>query len=72
LTVSWRWIVDTRGDQTKVDWPRLGVVVAAGLAFVRVASWLLPDAWFYAVLVVVVVVGLVIDVRLRRTGGGRS
>lgn len=67
--MSWRWLIDTRGDKVLVDWPRLSIAVAGGLAFASVLLWAVPSPWDYALLVVLLIVGITIDVRSR---GGRS
>ena len=69
LVVSWRWLVDARGDKVQVDWPRLGIAVAGALALATVLLWVVPSPWDYAVMAVLAVGGIIVDTRLRRTDG---
>ena len=69
LVVSWRWLVDARGDKVQIDWSRLGIAVAAALALATVLLWVVPSPWDYAVVVVLAVVGVIVDTRLRRRDG---
>ncbi len=41
--VSWRWLIDVRGERTKVDWPRLAVVIASAQFVVGAALWSVYD-----------------------------
>ncbi len=67
--MSWRWLVDARGDKVQVDWPRLGIAVAAAVALATVLLWVVPSPWDYAVVVVLAVVGIIVETRLRRKDG---
>ncbi len=41
--MSWRWLVDVRGDKPEIDWPRLAVVLVAGELIAALLVWLLSE-----------------------------
>lgn len=42
--VSWRWLIDVRGDEMKIDWPRLLAVLLLAEVVVGALVWLLAEA----------------------------
>ncbi|MGH9250492.1 MAG: hypothetical protein ACRD0W_13355 [Acidimicrobiales bacterium] len=64
--MSWRWLVDVRGQEPKVDWWRLGVTLAASFVLCAVLAAVLSPVVFIvgALIAAPILVGL--DVRLRR------
>lgn len=67
--VSWRWLVDVRGPEPKLDWLRLAIVLAAS-SLVTAAIAALTTRAVFLVLVLVAAPALVyLDVRLRRESG---
>jgi len=68
--VSWRWLIDVRGDEPKIDWPRLTFVLVVGEIFAGVLVWFLTE-WvgpLAMILIAMPIVALliVLDVKLRR------
>ena len=68
--MSWRWLVDVRGEEPKIDWPRLVVVLAIGEVVAGVLVWFLYEylGWAGMIIVVLPIAALLIalDVRMRR------
>jgi hypothetical protein len=57
--VPYRWVVDTRDGQTRIDWKWLVLTLVAGAVTTALAFLLLP-AWVAAIVVLVVALGSVI------------
>jgi hypothetical protein len=70
VAVSWRWLIDARGDRIQVDWPRLIVALVASSVVIAVLGWLLSPAIYLLVLVIGGVAGIALDIRLRRGRNG--
>ena len=64
--MSWRWLIDVRGPEMKVDGKRLLVAVCAGLVASAVLVAVLPAPADLAVLSVLAVTGIAADVVIRR------
>ncbi len=68
--MSWRWLIDVRGDKPRIDWPRLTIVLVIGEIVAGVLVWLLTE-WvgpLAMILIALPIVALliVLDVKLRR------
>ena len=68
--VSWRWLIDLRGEEPKIDWPRLVVVLVVAEALAAVVVWVLSEylGWAGMILMVLPIAALLIalDVKMRR------
>lgn len=68
--MSWRWLIDVRGEEPKVDWPRLVVVMVVAEAVAGILVWVLAEylGWAGMFLVALPIAGLLIalDVKMRR------
>lgn len=64
--MSWKWAIDRRSGKLRVDKRALGVAITGGVALAVLARALIPGNWFYAVVAVLTVLGIAIDVWIRR------
>lgn len=68
--MTWRWLIDVRGEEPKIDWPRLVVVLVVAEAVAGVFVWLLSEylGWAGMILIVLPIAALLIalDVKMRR------
>lgn len=68
--MSWGWLIDVRGEEPKVDWPRLAVAFVFGEIVAGVLVWLLMEyVGALAMLLVALPIGallIALDVSLRR------
>lgn len=67
--MSWRWVVDVRGEKIRVDWRWLLLAIVAGTAVPLILSRALSPGWFYVLITVMVVLGVIVDVLVRRQRG---
>ncbi len=70
--MSWRWLVDVRGDKTEIDWPRLAAVLVAAELIAGLLVWFLSESLgpLAMILIVMPIAAFLIwlDVKLRRSG----
>ncbi len=68
--MSWRWLIDVRGEEPKIDWPRLIVVMVLAEAVAGILVWVLAEhlGWAGTILIALPIAGLLIalDVKMRR------
>lgn len=64
--MSWRWVVDARGDDVKVDRKWLAISLAIAAVFTWAARRFLPAGVAIPLMFAVAVVLIVWDVRSRR------
>ena len=68
--MTWRWLIDVRGEEPKIDWPRLVVVLVVAEAVAGVFVWLLSEylGWAGMILIVLPIAALLIAlyVKMRR------
>ncbi len=71
--MSWRWLIDVRGDKTEIDWLRLGVAFVLGELIAGLLVWLLAESLgplamiVIAVPIAAVLIGLDAVIRRRDT-----
>ncbi len=75
--MSWRWLLDVRGDKPKIDWPRLAVVLVAGQLISGLLVWLLSEYPLGALAIIVLVMPIAafliwLDVKIRRREADRQ
>ncbi len=74
--MSWRWLVDVRGDKPKIDWPKLAVVLVAGELIAGLLVWLLSESLgpLTMILLVIPIAAFLIwlDVKIRRRDADRQ
>ena len=70
--VSWRWLIDLRGAEPRIDWPRLAIVLVVGEVISGVLIWFLTESLgtMAMILIVLPIFALLIalDIKLRRRG----
>jgi len=64
--VSWRWVVDVRGPEPRVDRKWLAIAVLIGLVIAGLLLAILPSPADYIAVGVIAAVGIAADVLLRR------
>ncbi len=68
--MSWRWLVDVRGDEPRIDWSRLTLAVVVGEAIAGALVWsLMGSVGAPAMIILVLPIAallIAIDVTLRR------
>ncbi len=67
--MSWRWVIDVRDKKIRVDWRWLLLAIAAGTAVPLILARVLSPGWFYVLITVVVILGMVVDMLVRRQRG---
>lgn len=67
--MSWRWVIDARDGDIKVDWPKAVVALLFAVALSSLMFSLVPSPWNYGVLVLWAAVAIAVDVRLRKDRG---
>jgi hypothetical protein len=75
--MSWRRLVDARGEKLEIDWPRLAVVLVAGHLMAGLLVWLLSVYPLGAVAIIVLVMPIAafliwLDVKIRRRDADRQ
>jgi hypothetical protein len=70
--VSWRGLIDVRGAEPRIDWPRLAIVLVVGEVITGVLIWFLTESLgtMAMILIVLPIFALLIalDIKLRRRG----
>ena len=70
--MSWRWLIDVRGAEPRIDWPRLAIVVVVGEIIAGALVWFLTQSLgpLAMILIASPIAALLIalDVKLRRPG----
>jgi hypothetical protein len=70
--VSWRWLIDVRGAEPRIDWPRLAIVLVVGEVIAGALIWFLTESLgpMAMILIVLPIAALLIalDIKLRRRG----
>ena len=68
--MSWRWLIDVRGAEPRIDWPRLAIVLVVGEVVTGVLIWFLRESLgtMAMILIVLPIIALLIalDIKLRR------
>ena len=68
--MSWRWLIDVRGEKPKIDWPRLVVILIVAEVIAGALVWFLSEylGWAGMILIALPIAALLIgvDVKMRR------
>ena len=68
--MSWRWLIDTRGAESRIDWPRLTGVLVVGEIIAGILVWFLTESLgpLAMILIALPIATLLIalDIKLRR------
>ena len=70
--MSWRHIVDARGDSVRTDWPRLAVVLGATTVITGLISALTSPLVVLVVALLALPALIWLDVRLRKGNRGEG
>ncbi len=69
--MSWRWLIDVRGETAKLDWARLVIVLVVAEATAGSVAWLLAGRLgpLATVVILLPIAGVLIavDVAMRRS-----
>ena len=72
--MSWRWLIDVRGAEPRIDWPRLAIVLVVGDVIAGALIWFLTESFgpIAMILIALPIFALLIalDIKLRRRGPG--